>query len=275
MDNSCEKECAYCKKIFKGRTNQQKYCSLECSRIVYNAIKAINYKKVEKKDFGFGECQVCKKTFSKKTLHHKICSDECRKKEVESNKVSSVMQKCADESCNNFFNLRGASRQKYCSEKCRNSDVAKKKKLVENEEDTESASFEPVRCFGCQSLFTPDYKNQIFCGKFCSNNSTKPKTYYHIFNRDGFRCNYCGLSPLHDPSIQLRIDHVVPFSRTRNDTAANVITSCERCNGEKGTVLPNNLEEILEVIRKRNIEFKINPYSVVHASGRRKFYADQ
>jgi len=46
-----------------------------------------------------------------------------------------------------------------------------------------------------------------------------------IFDRDGFRCAYCGATdrPLH-------CDHIIPLSRGGTNVVSNLVTACQDCN---------------------------------------------
>ncbi len=57
----------------------------------------------------------------------------------------------------------------------------------------------------------------------------------NLFARDKFRCQYCG-SRL--PSSDLTYDHVLPVARGGRKTWENIVTSCMRCNREKGNRTP-------------------------------------
>lgn len=56
---------------------------------------------------------------------------------------------------------------------------------------------------------------------------------FEIFKRDGFRCVYCGGTPLQ--SI-LHVDHVEPVAEGGTDDAFNLVTACESCNLGKGAI---------------------------------------
>lgn len=55
-----------------------------------------------------------------------------------------------------------------------------------------------------------------------------------VLQRDKFKCVYCGTSPSTDPSIQLHIDHIVPFSKGGGTELSNLQTLCQNCNWGKG-----------------------------------------
>ncbi|HKO17092.1 MAG TPA: HNH endonuclease signature motif containing protein [Gemmatimonadaceae bacterium] len=52
-----------------------------------------------------------------------------------------------------------------------------------------------------------------------------------IFERDGYRCVYCGSR---FPAEELTIDHVQPRVRGGDRSDGNLVTACEACNTLKG-----------------------------------------
>jgi CRISPR/Cas system Type II protein with McrA/HNH and RuvC-like nuclease domain len=56
---------------------------------------------------------------------------------------------------------------------------------------------------------------------------------YRLFERDGFRCAYCGRVSFTD-GVELHADHIVPRFLGGDDSFANLITACELCNVSKG-----------------------------------------
>ncbi len=59
----------------------------------------------------------------------------------------------------------------------------------------------------------------------------RPSQRFEVFRRDGFRCRYCGATPVDRP---LHVDHVIPVSDGGTDDDANLVTACAECNGGKG-----------------------------------------
>ncbi|MDX7952068.1 HNH endonuclease [Lichenihabitans sp. Uapishka_5] len=55
-------------------------------------------------------------------------------------------------------------------------------------------------------------------------------TRYHVFLRDGFRCQYCGKP---DDSTNLTFDHVTPKSKGGTTCWTNIVTCCARHNLQK------------------------------------------
>jgi len=54
---------------------------------------------------------------------------------------------------------------------------------------------------------------------------------YRIFERDGFRCVYCGER---FDAEALTVDHVQPRSRGGDHSDGNLVTACTVCNTRKG-----------------------------------------
>lgn len=51
-----------------------------------------------------------------------------------------------------------------------------------------------------------------------------------VLQRDRFTCVSCGRSPAKDPSIELHVDHTMPWSRGGASTIENLQTLCSVCN---------------------------------------------
>jgi hypothetical protein len=86
-----------------------------------------------------------------------------------------------------------------------------------------------------------------------------PVPRFKIFQRDGFRCVYCGRSST-DDGVKLQVDHLKPLANGGGSSRENLVTACADCNLEKrGTPLPEGLqEEIANRIKQRNEELGWN-----------------
>lgn len=51
-----------------------------------------------------------------------------------------------------------------------------------------------------------------------------------VYERDRFRCVFCGRSPISDLHVELHVDHVVPFVRGGETVLGNLQTLCLECN---------------------------------------------
>jgi 5-methylcytosine-specific restriction endonuclease McrA len=58
----------------------------------------------------------------------------------------------------------------------------------------------------------------------------------HIFMRDRFRCQYCGVK---GNAFELTLDHIVPRSKGGDTVPENLCTACRPCNQRKGDRTPD------------------------------------
>ena len=65
----------------------------------------------------------------------------------------------------------------------------------------------------------------------------KDKLRYQVLKRDNFKCCACGASPAKDPSVELHIDHILPYSKGGETILENLQTLCSRCNLGKSNTL--------------------------------------
>lgn len=63
------------------------------------------------------------------------------------------------------------------------------------------------------------------------------KLRYQVLKRDKFKCCACGASPAKDSSVELHIDHIVPWSKGGETTMENLQTLCSKCNLGKSDLL--------------------------------------
>lgn len=51
-----------------------------------------------------------------------------------------------------------------------------------------------------------------------------------VLKRDNFKCCICGASPAKDLSVELHIDHIMPWSKGGETVIDNLQTLCSKCN---------------------------------------------
>ena len=56
--------------------------------------------------------------------------------------------------------------------------------------------------------------------------------------RDNFKCCLCGASPAKDPSIELHIDHIIPYSKSFMNNKNNKVLTRKEDNQEKSDRTP-------------------------------------
>ena len=57
-----------------------------------------------------------------------------------------------------------------------------------------------------------------------------------VLKRDNFKCCSCGASPAKDPSVELHIDHITPWSKGGETVVDNLQTLCSKCNIGKSNI---------------------------------------
>ena len=79
-----------------------------------------------------------------------------------------------------------------------------------------------------------------------------------IYERDNYRCRYCGEDVGSTAEIYWRgrptVDHLKPVSSGGNDDANNLYTSCGSCNAYKGKRTFNSVDDVRAFIAKYKIE---------------------
>jgi hypothetical protein len=63
------------------------------------------------------------------------------------------------------------------------------------------------------------------------------KLRFKVLQRDNFKCCACGASPAKDPSVELHIDHIIPWSKGGETTIDNLQTLCSKCNLGKSDIM--------------------------------------
>lgn len=105
-------------------------------------------------------------------------------------------------------------------------------------------------CEHCGKKFKINNSRQRFCSGKCRLAHTGIGRFL-IFERDDFRCIYCGRSSIEDQS-ELHLDHIYPASLGGQDVASNIVTACHRCNLEKGDIVIQNIRRIQIEVARRN-----------------------
>jgi 5-methylcytosine-specific restriction endonuclease McrA len=82
-----------------------------------------------------------------------------------------------------------------------------------------------------------------------------PLTRQRIYERDNWRCGYCGKYLRNVAPRYRTLDHVVPVhaSEKPDNRSTNLITACKRCNDRKNgtplaTFLKNDFDKIDKII---------------------------
>jgi len=97
---------------------------------------------------------------------------------------------------------------------------------------------------------------ESFWKRMTDRNLIKESIRFKIFDRDSFRCLYCGRSSIED-GIKLSIDHIESRVNGGQWTLENIVTACTECNTGKWTRIlsSSSLERIIRVVKKKNEEY--------------------
>jgi hypothetical protein len=65
-----------------------------------------------------------------------------------------------------------------------------------------------------------------------------------VMRRDNFKCVICGKSPANDPSIELHIDHIIPWVKGGETELENLQTLCSKCNFGKSDLDMKDIKSV-------------------------------
>ena len=86
-----------------------------------------------------------------------------------------------------------------------------------------------------------------------------------IYERDGFKCGYCGIDMSKD-SRKRCLDHIIPYSKGGTNDHENLVTSCKHCNAVKAARSPDEAGmPLLNGVQTPPVNPPVNP-PVSHAS---------
>ncbi len=137
------------------------------------------------------------------------------------------------------------------------------KKLMRNkhpEEFYKGTKAKTVICESCGKEFQTNHQGKLTCSKECRKKRDRIREFrnkeisdFVIFERDGFRCVYCGKSSVED-GVRLEIEHIYPIKKEGSADLFNIVTACSVCNGQKSAMIisDDNILRIWQEVQKRN-----------------------
>jgi len=60
---------------------------------------------------------------------------------------------------------------------------------------------------------------------------------FKVLKRDNFKCCACGASPAKDQTVELHVDHIIPWAKGGETITDNLQTLCSKCNLGKSDML--------------------------------------
>ena len=85
-----------------------------------------------------------------------------------------------------------------------------------------------------QAAATSKQKIRIGEGRPITSRTVSAGLRLRVYERDRFRCVFCGRSPISDITVQLHVDHKRPYSEDGPTVLENLQTLCSDCNLGKG-----------------------------------------
>jgi len=128
-----------------------------------------------------------------------------------------------------------------------------------------------VKCAWCDAVIVGARPKRLYCSIRCSRRAQgakKRKNYFLLFERDFFRCVYCGKSSI-EHGVSLALDHVIPRSKGGKDVAGNLTVSCHECNSHKCARIlrPSVIRRLLWLIEQRNEQLGIGCDTPIEMQG--------
>lgn len=129
-------------------------------------------------------------------------------------------------------------------------------------------------CGECGRPFQPRNWNQKYCSDECVDaaDARRQNSYcggprLKIYDRDGFKCIYCGRSPV-EHGVTLNLDHIIPVAKGGDNTAGNLVTACWQCNQEKGARRLKSTRFIRAEVSKRNKRVGLCDEAIINVGDR-------
>lgn len=82
-----------------------------------------------------------------------------------------------------------------------------------------------------------DTNGEITPPKHRTTRNINTRLRFKVLARDNFKCCACGASPAKDPSVELHVDHIIPWSRGGETEIENLQTLCSKCNLGKSDLM--------------------------------------
>ena len=132
-------------------------------------------------------------------------------------------------------------------------------------------------CKICGESFKTLHSGKGVCSKKCERKRNsrallekKKETDFLIFQRDNFRCIYCGRSSIED-GVKLEIEHIYPIRKGGDSQLFNLVISCKKCNSHKATMVlsEDNILRLWTEVQKRTDEAGVDQYKKLQKKFRR------
>lgn len=82
-----------------------------------------------------------------------------------------------------------------------------------------------------------DTNGEITPPKHRTTRNINARLRFRVLARDNFKCCACGASPAKDPSVELHVDHIIPWAKGGETEIENLQTLCSKCNLGKSDLM--------------------------------------
>lgn len=110
--------------------------------------------------------------------------------------------------------------------------------------NAEDNGYEPktskvVESPSCQCVQGNDSLEIVSVSKHRTSRNINTLLRFKVLSRDNFKCCFCGASPAKNPSVELHVDHIIPWSKGGETVIDNLQTLCSKCNLGKSDLILN------------------------------------
>lgn len=116
-----------------------------------------------------------------------------------------------------------------------NSDLQTSKKYNDSEHFEEQKL--DIKTFEKEKTYNKKNESNVIGFQHKTSRNINARLRFKVLQRDNFKCCACGASPAKDPSVELHVDHIIPWSKGGETVIENLQTLCSKCNLGKSDVL--------------------------------------
>ena len=153
---------------------------------------------------------------------------------------------------------RDKHQKPFCSIGCR--------QKMERDFPEQFDSIHNISCKECGQNFLSKMPHAKYCSDKCrqianNRNITKIPSDFLVFERDNFRCVYCGKSSIED-GVKLAVEHIFPVKRGGQADLVNLVTACTSCNGQKSSIImsDDNILRLWNEVARRSESSPVGHY---------------
>ena len=105
------------------------------------------------------------------------------------------------------------------------------------ENEYEPAPIEVLEPSNCQRTTSNNTIELVPTSKHRTPRKINLRLRFKVLARDNYKCCACGASPAKDPSVELEVDHIIPWDKGGETLIENLQTLCHDCNLGKSNLM--------------------------------------